>query len=680
MNNRGNIRSGASLNWHIVGYTLLVLFVALLTSALIAHPAGAATTVPTKMNFQGRLTDASGTVVADGLYNMKFAIYDDPTAGTQQWTETRQTTNRVQVTNGIFSVKLGDVTPLPASVFSAATRYFEITLANPATATCSTASCQTWESAMTRNQIATSAYAYNADTLDGIDGASFAQYSTTNAFTGTNSITVSNANAFVVAGAYNLFRVDTSGTQVLVGTTDANANLFVLDTKNTPGDPTGVAGGMYYNSDAGKLRCYEVTTWKDCVAADTLQTAYNNSSSPATITTSAAGKGIVIAAGVVPTTDLMSISNAGYGVTTAGVSGLSVDYVGGAAAIESSGVRIDYAPGTTSGGTWSGLQVIANATGAASGVTAYGIKIEGPASPGSGSEVGLHVAGGFDIGVDIASGSLQLAAVSNEPASPAAGNMKVYAKEIAGRMILKSVGPTGLDTPYQPALFANNVAMILPSTSTTITVWGMPNTTVGTASTPTIANTNFKTAMRRVLVTSATTANSASELRSAQMLVWRGNAAGLGGFFYAARFSVNSTTANQRLFSGLISSTAATSTSVAPSAIVNMIGVGWDSADANLQIMSNNSSGTATKVDLGSGYPANTTTAVYELILYAPPNASTVGYRVQRLDNGTSTSGTISTDLPANNLMLSHHQYMNNGGTAAAVALEVNRVYVESDY
>jgi hypothetical protein len=40
--------------------------------------------------------------------------------------------------------------------------------------------------------------------------------------------------------------------------------LFVLDTKNTAGDPTGVNGGMYYNSVDSKNRCYENGDWIDC--------------------------------------------------------------------------------------------------------------------------------------------------------------------------------------------------------------------------------------------------------------------------------------------------------------------------------------------------------------------------------------------------------------------------------
>ena len=95
------------IKWHLL---IGVIFAVLMTAILWSPQANAAQTVPYKMNFQGRLTNSSGAVMPDGLYNMKFRIFDAASAGTQQWTETRETTSRVPVTNGMFSVQLGDVT------------------------------------------------------------------------------------------------------------------------------------------------------------------------------------------------------------------------------------------------------------------------------------------------------------------------------------------------------------------------------------------------------------------------------------------------------------------------------------------------------------------------------------------------------------------------------------------
>lgn len=81
------------------------------------HVATAVNTTPAIMNFQGRLTDASGKIVANGQYNIKFTIYN--AGSTAIWTETRETTNRVTVINGLFSVQLGSVVALTPSLFNA---------------------------------------------------------------------------------------------------------------------------------------------------------------------------------------------------------------------------------------------------------------------------------------------------------------------------------------------------------------------------------------------------------------------------------------------------------------------------------------------------------------------------------------------------------------------------------
>jgi len=66
-----------------------------------------------------------------------------------------------------------------------------------------------------------------------------------------------------------LFAVDGTGTsgKVQIGNSGtATPDLLVLD--NGTADPTGVNGGMYYNSTAGKFRCYENGSWKDCISGN----------------------------------------------------------------------------------------------------------------------------------------------------------------------------------------------------------------------------------------------------------------------------------------------------------------------------------------------------------------------------------------------------------------------------
>ncbi len=83
-----------------------------------------------------------------------------------------------------------------------------------------------------------------------------------------NAADSSDAFAIQNAAGTTLLKVDTSANRLYVGssTADAVGTLLVLDTKNTAGDPSGVDGSMYYNSNAGKFRCMEGGVWWDCIA------------------------------------------------------------------------------------------------------------------------------------------------------------------------------------------------------------------------------------------------------------------------------------------------------------------------------------------------------------------------------------------------------------------------------
>ncbi len=88
--------------------------------------------------------------------------------------------------------------------------------------------------------------------------------------TGALQITSDSASGLNVrsTGGLDYFDVDVTGNLVRIGsaTADATGVLFVLDTKNTAGDPTGVNGGSYYNSSDKKSRCYENGAWTDCIS------------------------------------------------------------------------------------------------------------------------------------------------------------------------------------------------------------------------------------------------------------------------------------------------------------------------------------------------------------------------------------------------------------------------------
>ena len=107
----------------------------------------------------------------------------------------------------------------------------------------------------------------------------------------------------------------------------------------------------------------------------------------------AAGTNLQITATAAPTVDMMAITNAGQAVTTAGVNALSINFTGGAAAVESGAMRIDLTPGGTTGGTWNGYRIVANTTCPATGVTENLVKLEGPTTGGLGTFNGIFLNG-----------------------------------------------------------------------------------------------------------------------------------------------------------------------------------------------------------------------------------------------------------------------------------------------
>lgn len=140
------------------------------------------------------------------------------------------------------------------------------------------------------------------------------------------------------------------------------------------------------------------------------------------------------------------------------------------------------------------------------------------------------------------------------------------------------------------------------------------------------------------------------------------------------------TVADARSFYGF-RDTAGNTGNVNPSTLLNIIGMGTDAGEANFSIMHNDGSGTATKIPLGSDFPDHTLSVdVYELALFAPPNASFVNYQVTRLNTGNVATGTITTDLPSNTTFLAWQMYRSNNTTALAVGVDLMRVYIETEF
>ena len=281
------------------------------------------------------------------------------------------------------------------------------------------------------------------------------------------------------------------------------------------------------------------------------------------------------------------------------------------------------------------------------------------------------------------SGGLQLAAQS-DPTAPSAGNLRIYAKDIAGRIMPKFIGPSGVDTPFQSSFGFNRISMMAPAgsgtnCSTSLSIFGSTATGAGTCSYTALANTNLKTSVRRMNYSSGATAGTVAYQRQAALMAWRGNAAGIGGFFYTTRFGMNTLQNGNRAFVGM-SDSIANPTNVDPTTNTTpgKIGVAINANTGNWNFV-NNITGTAPTITaLGANFPVDTT-SLYELVMFSAPNGGSIGWRVTNLSTGNQTSGSASTNIPASTTFLNPVFWVTNNATAAAAIIETAGWYLESD-
>ena len=113
------------------------------------------TQVPNQINYQGMLTDGDGNPVSATL-SIQFKIFENAaiTGGEiPLWEETQS----VLVTDGIYSVLLGSVTPITAAVFDGSVRYLGVTVGTDPEMT-------------PRRALVSVGYAYRAHKADNMDG------------------------------------------------------------------------------------------------------------------------------------------------------------------------------------------------------------------------------------------------------------------------------------------------------------------------------------------------------------------------------------------------------------------------------------------------------------------------------------------------------------------------------
>jgi hypothetical protein len=296
--------------------------------------------------------------------------------------------------------------------------------------------------------------------------------------------------------------------------------------------------------------------------------------------------------------------------------------------------------------------------------------------------------GGTDTGIT-------MAAITTVPAAPSAGRLHHYSQSIAGRVLPMARAPSASPFGLQPALFQNRIIMYVPSTGTTGTgsgtglgpVW----TSGGTVSHPTPSSTApaISNQMRRTRYANVvTTTNQTLGIKAAaadSLNYWRGSAAGLGGFFYAARFIVELYPASTvRIFAGLTASSA-TYVVASDTVLNNTCGLWHDTTDPSTGagafnfVTRNTATTTKQQITLANAIAAGNS---YDFYMWCAPNGSEIYWRLDDVVNGVTYENSTTTTLPVNTAFMGPQCAMSNGTANTVVtttAIGVAGVYTESD-
>ena len=274
----------------------------------------------------------------------------------------------------------------------------------------------------------------------------------------------------------------------------------------------------------------------------------------------------------------------------------------------------------------------------------------------------------------------QLPAQTAFPANSDTDTLKIYAEKNGGVTIPKIIGVAGLPKDFQLELATNNTSLYIPNNGTTVGLnYGLAWTSGGTVSHPTPSSTApaiYNQDKRTRWANVVTTTNQVLGLRTAtaEKMYWRGNAAGLGGWIFKARFAVALWAASTvRLFAGVNDSN--TGWVVSDTLTGNGCGFWHDTTDAATVLSFVTRDGTtATKasITLATALAAG---QAFECVIYSPPNGSFIGYYLRELNTGTVLANTTTTTtLPSNTAFLGQELAMSNGTantTATTVAFEL---------
>jgi hypothetical protein len=191
------------------------------------------------------------------------------------------------------------------------------------------------------------------------------------------------------------------------------------------------------------------------------------------------------------------------------------------------------------------------------------------------------------------------------------------------------------------------------NTTTVVVDGGITMSSSASTTAQTVASTNLATKQIRLRYSATVVSGGRYTGTRGSALLWYLH----GGFRYVCDFNISDTSysAGCQQFYGMAGQTTdlayGTVSGTLVSTLTNIVGVGSENGDTNLQVFHNDGTGTATKIDLGVNFPSNRTvgaisTTVYSIELYNEPMSTNVKYKVTNNETGDIANGTISTNLP----------------------------------